>query len=607
MFDGAQHVTLHDSNVVSVGRDFNTTTNINYAQETPMDTLRRHCAFQATHESETAAYAPRCKQGTRMTVLEDIMGWTTGVVDETAHLSMLWLAGPAGGGKTCIQRDVVQRCEERGILAASYFFSTRVPGLDHAGPFVATIAYQLCTSIPALKPHIEQEIQFDPSLFEKSLEVQFERLIARPFSCLATEQEAAERRYRLRLWRRIRCFFSHKAAPSKNPDLVIIDGLDECRKPEEQVRLIRLLARASSKIKLPLRVAIASRPEYDIRSTYEDNQVKKVTYHIKLEDYGCDTDIEDYLIDSLFEIRAKHPSAANIPADWPSKADVKKVVEKASGQFIYASTFLTFVKNPHRNLTETFTLAVNYPLITSSAINPFATLDALYSVILESVDADPALLRRLLHGLIVMTSVQFADMSPLLETQVISTQFLDKFYNLGLGTTETTFCDLHSLIHIPPPSLHPRESIWLHHKSLEDYILSEARSPKFWQPIYKTDKGLLELCCHHLLPWSNPTYASNHSPTAEALYAARFWTTYASLLVDHGVGSVLASQKFAMLPEAAWSCRPKGSSREPVNPLRRQDAFHTKVHHRVCSARHECIPICLNIGRLLSAIPEAGV
>ncbi|TFK20399.1 hypothetical protein FA15DRAFT_720565, partial [Coprinopsis marcescibilis] len=470
-------VQLNDTQVLAAGRDVTHTVNNLYASANLLERLRSHCTIEATHESETAAYSPRCKPGTRKTILADIMLWVTSSPEphDSISMALLWLSGPAGGGKTCIQREVVERCKEQGMLAASYFFSTRVAELDNSLKFVATIALQLCVAFPGLRPYVEEEIKLDPTLFDKSLEIQFERLIESPLNRQSD------------------------VGPPIPHKVIIIDGLDECRNPQEQIRIIYLLARALAKRSLPLRVAIASRPEYDIRSTFDEPAVAAVTHRIKLEDYGCDTDIEDYLIDSLFEIRRKHPSASNIPSDWPSRVEVKKLVDKASGQFIYASTFLKFVNNPRRDLTEMFDLALNFHLSSPGSINPFTDLDLLYTIVLETADVDLSELKMLLHGIMVSDGM------------LGSTSNIDDFFGFNPGTTDRMFCDLHSIIHISPYMDHPKP-VQFHHKSLEDYLQASHRSGKFHQSLSTTHKQMLQRCVTNIQAWHLHSLGTQPAP-----------------------------------------------------------------------------------------------
>ncbi|TFK24249.1 hypothetical protein FA15DRAFT_669792 [Coprinopsis marcescibilis] len=599
-FEGATNLVFRDTQVITTGGDYinNVTVNLQNSMinsDNPtMRFLLSHCAIEATHDSETAAYAPRCKEGTRTDILHSIMGF---VFSGFQSATTLWLSGPAGGGKTCIQREVVKRCMDRGVLAASYFFSTRVEGLDSTRPFATTIALQLSSTIPGLQTLIESAIAGNPSLFSKSLEFQFSKLIAEPLVQLVSQKQAASSpRSRRRL------------ASSDEPEpvspgqirVIVIDGLDECQNPEDQIRIVRLLCTILPQHHtLRFKIILASRPEYDIRSTFENPDIKIVTTRIRLEDHNCDTDIEYYLIDSLFEIRATHPSASSLPLDWPSKDAVKQLVANASGQFIYASTFVTFIKNPRRNLMETYKLAMSFHISPSpSGPNPFTHLDSLYTAILKSTWVDLSLLKSLLHGIIVMKSD-----TPLPELLGgVSASMLDDFYCLSRGTSEAYLCDLHSLVGVPTQGL---RTIRFHHKSLEDYLLSPERSGKYHQSPYTTHQQMLKLCCKHLQRW----YIGNHNRVRlcgdQAInHAASFWMLHAHTMLDtNGAAAekLITGDDYAVMPQASltYACMELQVPHEGLKSMVDQmEQFRTQLHDHSCIRQGRCLSLCQNIRRV---------
>ena len=81
---------------------------------------------------------------------------------------IIWLHGPAGSGKSAIQRTIAQLLHERGLLLASFFFFRTAAGRNSANNFIATIAYQVVLVITATLPHIEQAIARNPLIFPLS-------------------------------------------------------------------------------------------------------------------------------------------------------------------------------------------------------------------------------------------------------------------------------------------------------------------------------------------------------------------------------------------------------------------------------------------------------
>ncbi|TFK22824.1 hypothetical protein FA15DRAFT_500767 [Coprinopsis marcescibilis] len=610
ILEAANNVTLQ-GNVQAIGRDLNTYYVHNYAPGDPMAILRNQCEIEATQDSEMAAYAPRCKPGTRLNVLGEIMGWVHGNRNAYPGLtttSLLWLSGPAGGGKTCIQREVAERCRKAGKLAASYFFSSRAPGfqLDISRPFVATIALQICSSIPGLLVPINQAIVKDRHIFDKSLEYQFEQLISRPLDAYVESSEEGPNW----LVRKMFCIPEPEPPPKLKETIdtkvIVVDGLDECRDPREQIRIIRLLWSAITKYSLPFKIVIASRPEYDIRSTFSDKDIEIYTHRLRLEDYGCDTDIEDYLTDTLFGIRNKHPSGSTIPAGWPKREDIQQIVFKASGQFIYASTFLNFVQNPRRNITETFAFAMRFNHSPTGLENPYSELDALYSVILESAVTNKDLMLRLLHALVVLTpiSCEYINKSEL------TTDVLDELFFLNPGTTAATFCDLHSILQFVQRVPDHVSLIRFHHRSFEDYLIAEMRSGKFYRPKTKTYRDLLILSNNHLTNW---VYGDPDSIDYEMTLSHWIldWTTYANYLLRYDPNELDdVSADIVQLPEATlkyslrmdWDYKEFSSTTESL--FARQRTMRAGVHGRL-EAR-VCNPFCETLTRVCGIIERVA-
>lgn len=101
-----------------------------------------------------------------------------------------------------------------------------------------TICAQLLVKIPSLIAHVESAIEADPSISDKSMGEQFEKLICQPLSQI---------RHHL----------------SQAPKLIIvIDALDECAQNGDT--LLRLLSQTRNKWSPILKIFITSRPEKQI-------------------------------------------------------------------------------------------------------------------------------------------------------------------------------------------------------------------------------------------------------------------------------------------------------------------------------------------------------
>ncbi|EAU83555.2 hypothetical protein CC1G_04811 [Coprinopsis cinerea okayama7 len=444
----------------------------------PIATLLGHSAVEATHESSTATFAPKCMPGTRTQVINDIINWIPS--GDTSNKAILWFSGPAGGGKTCIQREVAKQALEEGVLSGSYFFSTRIGGLDNEQPFVATLVAQFINSIPGYKPLVAQAIRDHPGIFTKSLDIQFQELILDLLPKLACE-------------------------PMYLPRVLVVDGFDECRDIQQRQHLLKLLQALATNPHVPFRIIISSRPELDIRTAFGKTPLEPLTHCIRLADYDGTNDIRDYFCDGFSSIRETHPSRASIPPGWPPQRDLEKLVIAASSQFIFAATVIKFVSNPHENPVTLLKRVLNHPSQCTAGENPFADLDRLYDVILHPPNTDVALLRRLLRVIMIMEQPTFTSVNP--------GAFLDEFLGLEPGTTDITLCELHSVLDIPHFDSQPGENWWcdpstdnifirFHHKSLEDYLSSPTRSGDLFQSWEATNLDLAGRCAVHLTRWA---------------------------------------------------------------------------------------------------------
>ncbi|KDR67122.1 hypothetical protein GALMADRAFT_19582, partial [Galerina marginata CBS 339.88] len=272
----------------------------------------------AFHNSNDVHDPPKCHPNTRVAVLNKIMNWIRGLDPETREALIMWLNGPAGSGKSAIARSIAERCYEEGILVASYFFARSDPTRNHGRSLIATIAYQASIRFPDIRDHLIRTIDLDPFIFTRSLDAQILALIVEPL------QDRID-------------------ASAASPRIVIIDGLDECDDRSSQVKILTAISSTLQRHQLPLIFLIASRPEHDIRHSFNVGYLKEITARIALnDDYLPSDDIRVFLQDKFTEIKDTHPFKQYIPPTWPSPEVLESLVNKSSGQFVYASTVVKF-------------------------------------------------------------------------------------------------------------------------------------------------------------------------------------------------------------------------------------------------------------------------
>ena len=411
-----------------------------------MELLQQHIAPGAFHNSEERYDPPKCHPHTRKAVLKKIMDW---VKDANKVALILWLYGPAGAGKSAIMQTIAELLEKAGLLAVAFFFSRNVAGRNDKTALVATLVYQLVKSLPEIRAHVLEAVEGDPALFSCSIQAQIEALIIKPLNAVATDETLAP------------TLLSH-------PRLIILDGLDECR-TTSQTHVLNALSTAVKHLHIPLCFLIASRPEHDIRQAFNDrNSLGSLSFSIALDDaYQADDDIQVFLQSTFDEIKRKHPSRGHFPISWPSVEDIRRLVRKSSGQFIFASTVAKYV-NSHRHWPPD-RLKIIFGQSAPGQETPFAELDSLYHLILSSV-ADTEKLEDVLMFLVLRPLSQLD--SPLLTS---TRTLIEKFLFYRPGELDMILTDVHSIIYVPPLG-YEFGVVRFFQASLPDFLLDRSRS-----------------------------------------------------------------------------------------------------------------------------------
>ncbi|TFK24564.1 hypothetical protein FA15DRAFT_567543, partial [Coprinopsis marcescibilis] len=352
-FQNAHSFTLNNGTFIDIS-----STTVTGAE--PLIHLERHTAGGATHDSLERFPPARCHPGTREWVLGKYRRWARDPREDGSK-QVNWLFGPAGMGKSAIAQTLAEELEAEGILAASFFFSRNNAQRNTPARFVATIALQFATSIPSVRPHIEDAIKADPSTLTKAPPIQLNKLIIEPLSNIA---------------------------PLEGNRLVIIDGLDECDGAERKVdqerdqALVLKLVETLRASNPHLFFLICSRPEAWIERAFT-NLPSLLDSTEKFDLFTCSDkyrDVARYLRVEFDRIRGE----LGVEGSWPSIYDMISLVERASGQFIYASTVIRYVEEDDPWHPPQDRLAV---ILTSAkppeGHKPLSVLDALYLQILR--------------------------------------------------------------------------------------------------------------------------------------------------------------------------------------------------------------------------------
>jgi len=176
--------------------------------------------------------------------------------------------------------------------------------------------------------------------------------------------------------------------------IIVVDAIDTCDDEENLVaELITLIAGAQKNSLLPLRFFITSRPEPSIKVEFSELNV----HTIYLQDFDAEDDIRLFLRHRFREIRRKREAVIK-NARWPLDADIKTLVHRASGSFIFAATVVQFMGDKHGNPLQRLKRIVRVE--PRGSPSPYADLDRLYTQILDTAP-DIDILRKILGVVVV--------------------------------------------------------------------------------------------------------------------------------------------------------------------------------------------------------------
>jgi len=437
-------------------------------------------AAEATFNSYAKQHEPTCLPNTRVDLLHNIYSWADGQ-DERC---IFWLNGLAGTGKSTIARTVARKYFKEKRLGASFFFSRGGGDVGHAGKFCTTVAVQLAEHIPTLRRHVCDAITDRSNIVSLSLEDQWRQLVFNPLSKLDGNG----------------CSSSY---------VLVIDALDECDDDKNIRIILQLLAEARSLKRVRLRVFLTSRPEVPIRLSFyqlPERERHGIVLH-NISPLIVDHDILVFLEHNFKLIREENCQDAG----WPGAENIKSLVRRANGLFIWAATACRFISEGRSFADDRLSIIIlnngsvdesvtdesptddNDDADDDAAIAPEEHLNTLYITVLQNSAQNfkkqekknwYKLMRQTIGAVIVLCSpLSIHSLAGVLHVS-------------GEGVTRI-LNKLRSIFEIPENHAQP---IRLHHPSFRDFLLDRKRctDSHFWVDEKQAHQTLTE-CCVQLL------------------------------------------------------------------------------------------------------------
>ena len=177
-----------------------------------------------------------------------------------------------------------------------------------------------------------------------------------------------------------------------------------------------------------------------------------------------------------------------------------QLVQKSSGQFIYASTVIRFVKSIRHRPVDRLEIVLGLRPVHHDL--PFAELDALYMHILESLEyPDKAL--QVIGAILIQEGHNWDE-------KINTVPRMEQFLGFEFGDIELYLADMASLVSCDAEG---NEPIRILHASFGDFLFDPTRSAAFTLDRKVVQTMMACRCLQHLI------IASNHDLPQDCTFA----------------------------------------------------------------------------------------
>jgi len=285
-----------------------------------------------------------CMDGTRQSLLNQILAWVTNKSDQKDKGNAQWIYGLPGIGKTSLAHSICANLHTGRHLAGAFFCRRDDPNLSEPKYILPTLIYKLAIIFPPFGSIVAESFRNDPNLTPESMQ------------------------YSLFL------DFIRDLSHHPNHNLVfVIDALDECGDNQSRAGVLRILTNAAAQAPW-LKLIITSRPEADILRFFDAPTQSSCFRYDLAADQEASTDLQTFAR-SQFDLVA---SQWHLSTPWPEVSRFNQVISRAHGLFIFVKTLILTLQqceDPEESLKAA---------VQDSASTGLESLYVLYSSILQA-------------------------------------------------------------------------------------------------------------------------------------------------------------------------------------------------------------------------------
>jgi hypothetical protein len=286
----------------------------------------------------------RCMEGTRGSLLKNIITWATNDPGQNDEGSTYWVYGSPGIGKTSLAHSICASLHKGKHLAGAFFCQRDDPTFSEPRNILPTLIYKLSIIFPPFRSVVAKSLRNDPNLTPESMEY-----------TLFND-------------------FIRELPRSPTRTLVfVIDAFDECGDNWRRPGILKVLADAAAQTPW-LKVIITSRPETDIQRVFNSLTPSSYLLYDLVADENATSDLRVFAQERFSRVASEW----GLPSPWPEQSLFDGIISRAAGLFIFIETIylaLEQCEDPTKLLKA---------ILEESAGTSLKTLYKLYSSILKT-------------------------------------------------------------------------------------------------------------------------------------------------------------------------------------------------------------------------------
>ena len=261
----------------------------------------------------------------------------------------------------------------------------------------------------------------------------------------------------------------------------MIDALDECENEDDVLGVVQLFAEAEALGKGWLRLFLTSRQETAIRLGFDKISRGR---HDDFVLHGISSAAVDQDINTYFRYELK---TTGLSAQWQSEAELARLVERAGGLFIWATTACQFIKGGKGLARQKLASVLDGGSVkrgSEKKLDEIYTSILVQSMSIEYNEQDKEEVFKMFRDIVGSIAILLDPLPRAALARLLGKQKAD---------VDQTLNGLYSVLEVPENQDSPVRFV---HPSFHDFLLSEERcgNAQFWVDECKAHYYVFESC-----------------------------------------------------------------------------------------------------------------